>query len=386
MQLCSFPFFNLFLSIFILVQLISAYNVCSIHTCFTCHLHTVLNDIYKTLLLIAPVNQLNLPFSSFHFAVQKELAFEAGYILCQQNVENYFRKIKELSKQSTDATKADCSNVQCKQKAYLVQKDLLKTLDQQWTEHVQNTNYNRKIDEQRLMQFDNQEKTTIEITSANDLNKQLTAQAEKASTSSDNQFNQFSHPADSVSSINPNSSINEKMNTLTLQSLNSSKHPLKSGGTSIPKKYYPTMWKDKPLSKADELMSIKLYNEIVMHNLNRNKSLCSSASSTSSCSSASSYAKTISSLNSNHHLTNHHSTNGQLARVMPVDLESNANLPSSDCSVNSSSSSQSPVIKTQSIMSKYSHSNSPFKKRKKIYQYAFDSSSSTSSDSLWRPW
>ena len=336
--------------------------------------------------------------------------------MCQLNVDSYFRKVKDSNK-STDEKK-DASDNQWTQKTYLIQKDLLKTLDQQWTEYVQATNYNRKMEEQRLSQY-GQERASV--MNDDQLKNQLAvdqAYLEKSTLSNKLASSYQAAASAQDSQINPNNSINEKMNTLTLQNLNSSKNQLfNSPSTVINSKKlsnYPTMWNNKPLTKADELMSIKLYNEIVMHNLNRNKSLCSSASSTSSCSSASSYAKTVNSLTSNYlsnnHLTNHqlnnhsanHSTNvnnNHLMPTMPIDLDqtTNANYISSSassCSVNSLSSIQSSSNKSKeqdrsssSILNpKYLHLNHPFKKRKKIYQLAFNASSDRDSDSLWRPW
>lgn len=329
----------------------------------------------------------------FIHLVAKELAFEQGYQLCQINVDNYFRKINELnSKQSTDEKSTEWTH-----DPYLVRRDLLKTLDQQWTEHVKTTNYNRKADERPNILSSDQLKNQLAVDQAY---IEKSAAANKLSSCN------YEKSTENLSSINANSSINEQLNHLNLQNLTSSKNQSFNSPTPVKKlmntKFYPTMWNNKPLSKADELISIKLYNEIVMHNLNRNKSLCSSASSTSSCSSGSSYAKTINNLTNNYLSSNHNSNNTvnnqTVSPVMPTDL--NTNYPSSSasscCSVNSLSSLvQNSVSNCNKVSErfapKYSHyANSPFKKRKKIYQMTFDATSNLSDRvedlALWRPW
>lgn len=296
--------------------------------------------------------------------------------------------------------KHECDETQCTwgKKLYLQQKDLLKTLDQQWTEHVQSTN--KKLEEQRLMQYENQEK------SPGDLNNPhyTPGQTLEEKIASNKAFDQ-------TDSLNPNHSISERMNTLNLQNLNSSKNQSFSSSPIPTRKFCSLQWKDKPLTKAEELMTIKLYNETIMHNLNRNKSLCSSASSTSSCSSGSSHAKTINNLN--YHSYNQLKSNqsaSRLPQVMPTDLDrfessNNFSSASSYCSVSSLSSVQSSSNKQSENKSSEKVStdksddvnqskywNSPFKKRKKVYQLAFDSANGAdmidlgSSESLWRPW
>lgn len=337
-------------------------------------------------------------------SVQKELAFEQGYAQCQSNVDTYFRKILEQkSEDSIDVKvirpkcceKHECDETQCTwgKKLYLHQKDLLKTLDRQWTEHVQSAN--SKLEQQRFMQYD-QEKT-------NDLNSSQFASGQEESIASNKAF-------DRTESLNPNNSINERMNTLNLQNLSTSKN--QSFSPMPTRKFLSLQWKDKQLTKAEELMQIKLFNETVCHNLNRNSSLCSSASSTSSCSSASSHAKALKSLNYhlNHQLKINHQSNQSLksSQVMPTDLDrfdssNNFSSASSYCSVSSLSSIQSSSNKTseyknsdkanESVYANQSkYSNSPFKKRKKVYQLAFDSCAGSdvtdlgSSESVWRPW
>lgn len=325
--------------------------------------------------------------------------------MCQVNVDNYFRKINELhSKPSADGKLPNCDD-QWTHKPWLIQKDLLKTLDTQWTEHVQATSYSRKMEQQRLSQCGNNAERAAEM-NADQLKNQLAVdQAYIEKSAASNKLNQQVSDGSSSTYPSSGSSINEKIDHLTLQNLSKSQC---FNSPAAAKKLYPTMWKDKTLSKVDELISIKMYNQIVMQNLNRNKSLCSSASSTSSCSSGSSYAKTINSLTNSYLSSNQHPANHASAvsnPVMPTDLDSATIYPSSSgsscCSVNSaaSSSTQSSALRTASkeqdkssiMLPKYSHySNSPLKKRKKfISQYAFDSPSSLTDkmdDSLWRPW
>ena len=318
--------------------------------------------------------------------------------MCQVNVDNYFRKINELhSKPSADGKQPTCDG-QWTHKPWLVQKDLLKTLDTQWTEHVQATNYNRKMEQQRLSQFGNAERAA-EMNDDQLKNQLAVDQAYIEKSAASNKLNQ--QAGDSSSSAYPN--INDKMDHLALQNLSKSQS---FSSPAAAKKLYPVMWKDKTLSKVDELISIKMYNQIVMQNLNRNKTLGSSASSTSSCSSGSSYAKTINSLTNSYLSGGNPTANPSTVNnhVMPTDLDSATAYPSSSgsscCSVNSLSlSTQPPFVRTANkeqdkssiALPKYSHySSSPLKKRKKFYsQFAFDSPSSLTDkmdESLWRPW